>query len=234
MTIQPDTLLSRQHIRQQIRDRRRALSPEQQRLFAQQAAERMMARPPVVLAHNVALFLSFDGELDTQPLIDQLWRAGKRVYLPVLHPFSPGNLLFLHYHPQSQLIVNRLKIREPKLDVRDVLPLAELDVLVTPLVAFDVSGQRLGMGGGFTTGRCKTGSSIACSRWATRTTASRWIACRAKSGISRCRRSSPRENLGVGRYAGTRNSARKVLTKKRAGTRPAREAKMIRTADGRG
>ena len=149
MTIQPDTLLSRQHIRQQIRDRRRALSPEQQRLFAQQAAERMMAWPPVVLAHNVALFLSFDGELDTQPLIDQLWRAGKRVYLPVLHPFSPGNLLFLHYHPQSQLIVNRLKIREPKLDVRDVMPLAELDVLVTPLVAFDVSGQRLGMGGGF-------------------------------------------------------------------------------------
>ncbi|STV33436.1 5-formyltetrahydrofolate cyclo-ligase [Klebsiella pneumoniae] len=132
MTIQTDTLLSRQHIRQQIRDRRRALSPEQQRLFAQQAAERMMAWPPVVLAHNVALFLSFDGELDTQPLIDQLWRAGKRVYLPVLHPFSPGNLLFLHYHPQSQLIVNRLKIREPKLDVRDVLPLAELDVLVTP------------------------------------------------------------------------------------------------------
>ncbi len=67
MTIQPDTLLSRQHIRQQIRDRRRALSPEQQRLFAQQAAERMMAWPPIVLAHNVALFLSFDGELDTQP-----------------------------------------------------------------------------------------------------------------------------------------------------------------------
>ena len=130
MTIQPDTLLSRQHIRQQIRDRRRALSPEQQRLFAQQAAERMMAWPPTVLAHNVALFLSFDGELDTQPLIDQLWRAGKRVYLPVLHPFSPGNLLFLHYHPQSQLIVNRLKIREPKLDVRDVLPLAALAVLV--------------------------------------------------------------------------------------------------------
>ncbi|MED6100638.1 5-formyltetrahydrofolate cyclo-ligase [Klebsiella pneumoniae] len=43
----------------------------------------------------------------------------------------------------------RQQIREPKLDVRDVLPLAELDVLVTPLVAFDVSGQRLGMGGGF-------------------------------------------------------------------------------------
>ena len=149
MTQLPEVSSSRQDIRQLIRQRRRALSPEQQALFAQQAATRMMAYPPVLMANTVALFLSFDGELDTQPLIDQLWRAGKKVYLPVLHPFSPGNLLFLHYHPNSELVINRLKIIEPKLDVRDVLPLNELDVLITPLVAFDENGQRLGMGGGF-------------------------------------------------------------------------------------
>ena len=149
MTLLSDPPYTRQQIRQQIRQRRRALTPEQQTQFALQAADRMMAYPPVLLAQTVAVFLSFDGELDTRPLIDQLWRAGKRVYLPVLHPFSPGNLLFLHYHPSSDLVVNRLKIREPKLDVRDVLPLSQLDVLVTPLVAFDATGQRLGMGGGF-------------------------------------------------------------------------------------
>ncbi|MBA7845349.1 5-formyltetrahydrofolate cyclo-ligase [Klebsiella sp. RHBSTW-00484] len=149
MTQIPDIPLSRQQIRQQTRLRRRALTSEQQTQFALQAADRMMAYPPVLLAHTVAVFLSFDGELDTQPLIEQLWRAGKQVYLPVLHPFSPGNLLFLHYHPSSCLVVNRLKIREPKLDVRDVLPLSQLDVLITPLVAFDAVGQRLGMGGGF-------------------------------------------------------------------------------------
>ncbi|MRS14283.1 5-formyltetrahydrofolate cyclo-ligase [Enterobacteriaceae bacterium RIT691] len=143
------TSSARQHIRQTIRQQRRALTAEQQRHFAQHAASRMMAYPPVVMAHTVALFLSFDGELDTQPLIEQLWRSGKKVYLPVLHPFSPGNLLFLHYHPHSELVINRLKIQEPKLDVRDVLPLSELDVLITPLVAFDINGQRLGMGGGF-------------------------------------------------------------------------------------
>lgn len=149
MTLLSDIPFTRQQIRQQIRQRRRALTPEQQTQFALQAADRMMAYPPVLLAQTVAVFLSFDGELDTRPLIDQLWRAGKRVYLPVLHPFSPGNLLFLHYHPSSDLVVNPLNIREPKLDVRDVLPLSQLDVLVTPLVAFDAAGQRLGMGGGF-------------------------------------------------------------------------------------
>lgn len=149
MTLLSDIPFTRQQIRQQIRQRRRALTPEQQTQFALHAADRMMTYPPVLLAQTVAVFLSFDGELDTRPLIDQLWRAGKRVYLPVLHPFSPGNLLFLHYHPSSDLVVNRLNIREPKLDVRDVLPLSQLDVLITPLVAFDAAGQRLGMGGGF-------------------------------------------------------------------------------------
>lgn len=125
------------------------LSAEQQTQFADAAANRMMAYAPMVLARTVAVFLSFDGELDTRPLIDRLWRAGKQVVLPVLHPFSPGHLLFLHYRPESELVVNRLRITEPRLDVRDVLPLNQLDVLVTPLVAFDKQGQRLGMGGGF-------------------------------------------------------------------------------------
>ncbi|MFJ3459013.1 5-formyltetrahydrofolate cyclo-ligase [Scandinavium goeteborgense] len=149
MTLVPEIPSARQDIRQIIRQRRRALTPDQQQLFAEQAAYRMMAYPPVIMGKTVALFLSFDGELDTRPLIEQLWLSGKKVYLPVLHPFSPGNLLFLYYHPHSELVVNRLKIQEPKLDVRDVLPLSELDVLITPLVAFDAQGQRLGMGGGF-------------------------------------------------------------------------------------
>ncbi|EOI3546433.1 5-formyltetrahydrofolate cyclo-ligase [Cronobacter dublinensis] len=139
----------RQQIRKTIRQQRRALTAEQQAHFAERAAARMLGFAPVMEARAVAVFLSFDGELDTRPLIEGLWRAGKQVYLPVLHPFSPGNLLFLRYLPDSLLSTNRLKILEPALDVRHVLPLDRLDVLVTPLVAFDSAGQRLGMGGGF-------------------------------------------------------------------------------------
>lgn len=149
MTHTPLVSTLRQDIRQTIRQRRLSLTPAEQEIFAVQAAERMLAFEPVIRAQTVALFLSFDGELNTTPLIKALWQAGKEVYLPVLHPFSPGNLLFLRYTPQSNLVTNRLKILEPKLDVRDVLPLNKLDVLIAPLVAFDANGQRLGMGGGF-------------------------------------------------------------------------------------
>ncbi|WP_313063755.1 5-formyltetrahydrofolate cyclo-ligase [Atlantibacter hermannii] len=149
MTQQPLPLSTRQQLRQQIRLRRKSLTHEQQTQAAQQAAARMMGFAPVVEAQTVAAFLSFDGELDTRPLIEGLWRAGKKVYLPVLHPFSAGNLLFLRYFPDSDLVLNHFKIHEPALDVRHVLPLNKLDVLITPLVAFDATGQRLGMGGGF-------------------------------------------------------------------------------------
>ncbi|MER3384136.1 5-formyltetrahydrofolate cyclo-ligase [Pectobacterium aroidearum] len=150
----PDTSLSsttasRQQIRQAVRQHRRLLTPEQQALFAQQACECVMAHPKIIRAESVAVFLSFDGELDTSPLIQQLWQQGKRVYLPVLHPFRAGHLLFLRYASDTELVRNRLKIMEPCLDVRQVLPLPQLDILLTPLVAFDHQGQRLGMGGGF-------------------------------------------------------------------------------------
>ncbi len=149
MNLSQSVQAARQSIRQQTRQRRRALSPEQQADYAQRAARLMLSWGAVQQADTVAAFLSFDGELDTQPLIEGLWQAGKQVYLPVIHPLSPGHLLFLHYAPETLLVTNRFNIREPKLDVRRILPLPQLDVLVTPLVAFDSAGQRLGMGGGF-------------------------------------------------------------------------------------
>ena len=142
-------LHDRQAIRQHIRQQRRALSPKQQQQAAQQAAERALNFAPIQQAKNIALFLSVDGELDTRPLIAKLWQRQQQVYLPVLHPFSPGHLLFLRYDENTELKNNRLRIPEPPLDIRQLLPLEKLDVLMVPLVAFDSEGQRLGMGGGF-------------------------------------------------------------------------------------
>lgn len=145
-----DTLSTqRQQIRQTIRQARRQLTPEQQKIAAEQAKLNALQHPKIAQAKNIALFLSFDGEINTQPLIDALWQQNKQIYLPVLHPFSAHHLLFLHYHPDSQLVKNRFNITEPPLDVRDVLPPEQLDVMLIPLVAFDSQGQRLGMGGGF-------------------------------------------------------------------------------------
>lgn len=141
--------LERQAIRTHVRHLRRGLSAEQQTLAANSVAEHALNVESVDRAQHIALFLSVDGELNTRPLLARLWQQRKQVYLPVLHPFSPGNLLFIRYTPETELIPNRLRIPEPPLNVQDIIPLDRLDVMFVPLVAFDKHGQRLGMGGGF-------------------------------------------------------------------------------------
>ena len=139
----------RNQLRQQIRKTRANLTALQQQQaedsITQQALELIEERN----AQYIALYLSFDGEISTDKLIKILWAQGKQVYLPVLHPFNPNHLLFLRYLPDTPMLKNKFGIWEHKLNVQNVLPLDELDILFTPLVAFDKQGNRLGMGGGF-------------------------------------------------------------------------------------
>lgn len=148
-TMSEPSFLLRQDIRQHVRHLRRALTDDQQENAADLLAEHAINLAPITEAQNVALFLSVDGELNTRPLIAKLWQQRKQVYLPVLHPFSPGNLLFLRYTPETSLTLNKLRIPEPPLDIRHLITLDQIDVMMVPLVAFDRQGQRLGMGGGF-------------------------------------------------------------------------------------
>ncbi|WP_299808197.1 5-formyltetrahydrofolate cyclo-ligase [uncultured Shewanella sp.] len=144
-----DTQATRKALRLQVRQARRALSEEQQVAFSQLAAKHTLKTLLSRKVKCVALYLSNDGELDTQPLIEGLWQNGIDIYLPRLHPFSAGNLLFLRYDRGTKLVKSHLGIWEPKLDITQMLLPYQIDVVITPLVAFDKQGNRMGMGGGF-------------------------------------------------------------------------------------
>ncbi|WP_204697231.1 5-formyltetrahydrofolate cyclo-ligase [Haemophilus parainfluenzae] len=139
----------RNQLRQQIRKTRANLTDLQQQQAEDSITQQALALIEERNAQHIALYLSFDGEISTDKLIKILWAQGKQVYLPVLHPFNPNHLLFLRYLPDTPMLKNKFGIWEPKLNVQSVLPLEELDILFTPLVAFDKQGNRLGMGGGF-------------------------------------------------------------------------------------
>ncbi|MEW6989461.1 5-formyltetrahydrofolate cyclo-ligase [Colwelliaceae bacterium 6441] len=140
---------NRTELRQTIREKRQGLSSDDQTQAAVQLSSSLAHHPKVKHAKNIALYLTNDGELNTQPFIDYCWQNNIKTYLPVIHPFSKGHLLFLRYHEQSIMRKNKYHILEPQLNVCDVLPVAQIDIIFTPLVAFDQTGARLGMGGGY-------------------------------------------------------------------------------------
>lgn len=142
-------LTPRQAIRQQIRHARQALSTNEQTQASLLLVEQLKKISVVENAKSVAIYLANDGELNTTPFIQWCWQQNIKTYLPVLHPFNQGQLLFLHYYATSAMIENKYGILEPQLNVRHVCPVRKLDIIFTPLVAFDNSGARLGMGGGY-------------------------------------------------------------------------------------
>ncbi len=139
----------RVELRRTIRARRHQLSPTEQRQASELLVKRLANHKKIQAAKTIALYLANDAELDLTPFIHWCWQHKKRVYLPVLHPFCAGHLLFLLFEKNSLMVKNHYGISEPKLNVTKICPLNQLDIICTPLVAFDSTGARLGMGGGF-------------------------------------------------------------------------------------
>lgn len=147
--LSPPLPISPLQLRRTIRQARRALTPREQRAHGLAVADRLRAHPLFLRARRIGAYLAADGEIDTQPLLHAALAAGKRCYLPVLHPFAGPSLWFCEWRDGDPLRVNRFAIPEPSPRSRPPHAARELDLLLVPLVAFDARGNRLGMGGGY-------------------------------------------------------------------------------------
>ena len=136
-------------LRLELRARRNALNPTQQTQASLHLLRQLMQVPQFMRARNVALYMANDGEIDPEPVIRQLWKMDKHSYLPVLRPGKSRELWFVEYTPGALLTKNRFGIPEPDFRTQHKMPAQLLDVVLMPLVGFDRSGARLGMGGGF-------------------------------------------------------------------------------------
>jgi 5-formyltetrahydrofolate cyclo-ligase len=90
-------------------------------------------------------YLPMSDEVDTRDIIETAWRANKRIFVPVLRGRS--QMLFCEVLPETELEQNGFGIWEPAHGF--LLAPRELDLVITPTVAFDKSGHRIGMGGGY-------------------------------------------------------------------------------------
>ena len=149
MTAQAGSITSpsdpaRRELRRTLRAKRRAL-PNALRAEADRAIHtHLRALPEFRRARRIASFLAFDGEPSLTPVIEAAGRQGKHVYVPVLHGLT---MTFAAVEPGGTLRANFFGILEPKLGTK--IDARELDLVLTPLVAFDDHGVRVGVGRGY-------------------------------------------------------------------------------------
>lgn len=144
MTDSPALKQDRSRIRREIRRLRRALGDEQRGAAEKAICRRIQSLGPYKQARSIAVFLAFDGEPSLARLTKAAARQGKSVYAPVL---TKRGMFFAPVAGAPRMSRNLFGIEEPAgarlVDARS------LDLVLTPLVAFDRRGVRLGMGRGY-------------------------------------------------------------------------------------
>jgi 5-formyltetrahydrofolate cyclo-ligase len=139
--------------RRYFRRLRRNLTPAQQRQAAAGLARVMKHQKIFLYSRRIAFYICNDGEIDPELLLESALKMSKQCYLPVLKPDfdhpKKNQLLFSRCGRNSCLIPNKFGIYEPDIRQQPWISPQSLDLILLPLVAFDLSGNRLGMGKGY-------------------------------------------------------------------------------------
>ena len=137
-------------LRKDLRTQRRKLSALQQRHSEIHALQQLIQHPKFKIAQKIGIYLDNFGELSTKKMIKYCFKMRKEVYLPTI--CNMNNILVWvkisqHQFNNQRFVMHRLGMLEP-VATRGV-HVSNLDVLLMPLLACDVTGTRMGMGGGF-------------------------------------------------------------------------------------
>ncbi|MCD4824687.1 MAG: 5-formyltetrahydrofolate cyclo-ligase, partial [Phycisphaerae bacterium] len=137
----------KKNLRKQIKQTLAAMSPETAAAKSAAAAEKLSAMEEFAAAKVIMLYLAIPGEVDTAPIAQTAWAAGKQVVAPRPCPDTRHMKPVLCHPADADLFHPALGLRSPA--GMHVVPIDQIDLLIVPALAFDRNCNRLGRGGGF-------------------------------------------------------------------------------------
>ena len=129
-------------LRRRTRALRRALEPDERARADSAILRHIRELPAFRAARRVALYFAFDGEPDLSSLIR--FDRPREFFAPII---TGKDMHFAAIGKQSTFDLNVYDIPEPR--PVELIDPRSLDLVLTPLVAFDDTGNRIGVGAGY-------------------------------------------------------------------------------------
>jgi 5-formyltetrahydrofolate cyclo-ligase len=137
----------KQQLRQQCLQQRTQLLETERATLSAQLCQRLLQLPLYRKARTILFYMAIRAEVDLTPAIEHAWQAEKCVCLPRVQQ-AARRIDAIPVTDWSQLQPGAYGILEPEPSL-SAIPLEQLDLVLTPGVAFDRRGYRLGYGGGY-------------------------------------------------------------------------------------
>ncbi len=137
--------MSKQELRQLIRQRKRHFSQQELEEMSLSVITRLLEHPQVKAAQTLLLYYSLPDEVDTRRLVETLYLQGKTVLLPVVIDNSQMELRI--YQGVDSMRCGAYGIAEPTGEC--FCAYKDINLAIIPGMAFDADGHRLGRGKGY-------------------------------------------------------------------------------------
>lgn len=136
--------MDKKALRKQIREKKRAMTPQQIEQASARLGELFAASQAYKNAKTVYGYLPYNQEVRTVPMLERALQDGKRVAVPKVYG---DDMKFIYIDDLSQVAEGYAGIPEPIADG----PVADdpTALVLMPGLAFDPQGHRIGYGGGF-------------------------------------------------------------------------------------
>jgi len=128
---------------------RKGLTPDEITSRSQAVCQRIRELGAWIEAREVLAYMAKGGEVDVTPLLAELWERGARVLLPRCRPAERGVMDLACPTGIHEVAPGAYGIPEPLPDACPAVDSCAPDLVIVPGVAFDRTGNRLGMGGGY-------------------------------------------------------------------------------------
>lgn len=145
---QPLNMTIKRDLRNLFKALRDTLSEEERAAKSEKILRNLTAHKGYKDAQTIFIYMSCGSEADTYKIIEKMILDGKKIAIPYLEEtekrMKPA--LFLGF---LELAENRFGILEPVESALEFIKADTIDLVITPGLAFDKSGFRLGYGGGY-------------------------------------------------------------------------------------
>ena len=133
--------------RQKLKQIRRQISGEDRILHRDQLYQQFIKCFANLSYRRIASYRANDEEAAPDKIDQFLKTHNNRLYYPVLHPCRQNFLQFIE--GEKKWRKNRFDLFEPEFNAYNSIAPWELDLVIAPLVGFDLDKNRLGSGGGY-------------------------------------------------------------------------------------
>jgi 5-formyltetrahydrofolate cyclo-ligase len=134
-------------LRARLREQLRQIAPNDLHQRSQAAAARLCQADAFEQARAIMLFLPLDYEIDARPIAVRAWQSNKMVTVPLVS-YEQRHMIPVEIRSLTEpMEADHYGLRTPA--AGQPIPPSMLDLVITPALALDQHGNRLGRGGGF-------------------------------------------------------------------------------------